>query len=292
MRRTLRILLAILVRFKRAAPKIRFVKNSLVSFKSGVEVGASFAKKILSFSKSKIQKQPTQPYSRKMSGMRWTKRFPFWSFLASVILLASTSQGANVELDPPSSPAGYVSLLLINEAAFPGERGFQSEEDSRAAMLAVLWVLHCRSSAIPSGYTQKQVAAVESRSVIDIMTAGGVKGQVDGFYKDDKGKPVAVPRVHERIKYLHNLANQGEPGKMARLLLYARDLSRQYFKAGPGGPDLFAKLRTINSVHVTGRSYAWMTDVRNFDPGGDFVRIPNKDRGSLGGNRFFTLEKK
>jgi len=37
-----------------------------------------------------------------------------------------------VELDPPSNPAGYVSLLLINEAAFPGERGFESEEDSKA----------------------------------------------------------------------------------------------------------------------------------------------------------------
>jgi hypothetical protein len=226
---------------------------------------------------------------------RQTARRFAWRFLACVILLPQLSSGANVELDSPSTPAGYVSLLLINEAAFPGERGFQSEEDSRAAMLAVLWVLHCRSSAIPSGYTQRQVAAIESRSVIDVMTAGGIKGQVDGFYKDSSGKFLAVPRVHERVKFLVGLASQGQPGKMARLLLYARDLSRQYFKAGPSGPtspDVFANLKRVGSVPVTGRSYAWMTDVRDFEPGGTFVRIPNNNRGSLGGNRFFTLEKK
>jgi hypothetical protein len=35
-----------------------------------------------------------------------------------------------------------------------------------------------------------------------------------------------------------------------------------------------------------------MTDVRGFDPGGSFVRIPDANQGSLGGNRFYTLEKK
>ena len=215
---------------------------------------------------------------------------PLW--LLAALVFFRYSPAATVELDPPSTPAGYVSLLLINEAAFPGERGFESEDDSKAAMLAVLWVLHCRSAAIPSGYTQKEVADVESRSLIDVMTAGGIKGQVDGFYKDSKGRFAAVPRVHERVKYLLGLANQGEPGRMARLLLYARDIARQYFQAGPSGPDRFARLQRIGSVHVTGRSYAWMTDVRGFDPGGSFVRIPEKQRGSLGGNRFYTLEKK
>jgi hypothetical protein len=199
---------------------------------------------------------------------------------------------ANVDLDPPSAPGGYVSLLLINEAPFPGERGYCSEEDSKATMLAVLWVLHCRATSIPPGYTQRQVADVETRSVIDVMTAGGVKGQVDGFYRDGTGRLVAVPRVHERITYLVRIANQGEPGKMARLLNYARDLSRRYFQQGPAGPDLFAELRRIDDMPVTGRGYAWMTDVRSFDPGGAFVRIPDAHRGSLGGNRFYTLEKK
>jgi hypothetical protein len=195
-------------------------------------------------------------------------------------------------LDSPSTPPGYISLLLINEAPFPGERGFQSEEDSRAAMLAVLWVLHCRASAIPAGYTRKEVADVDSDSIIDVMTAGGVKGQVDGFFRDSAGRFQAVPRVHDRAKYLVNIANQGEPGRILRLLVYARDVARQYFDKGPAGRDAFAKLRRIGEVHVTGRSYAWMTDVRGFDPGGAFVRIPDVHKGSLGGNRFYTLTKK
>ena len=226
------------------------------------------------------------------SRVRIFKRFTVAGWLVSLVLSGAQAFGANVELDPPSTPAGYVALLLINEAPFPGERGYQSEEDTKAAMLSVLWVLHCRASNIPPGYTQRQVAAVETRSVIDVMTAGGIKGQVDGFYKDPNGLPVAVPRVHERVAYLMGLANRGQPGKMARLLLHARDLARQYFQTGPAGKDVFADLRKIGSKPVTGRGYAWMTDARGFDPGGSFVRIPDADQGELGGNRFFTLETK
>ena len=102
-----------------------------------------------------------------------------WWLVAGIMLASQLVPAANVELDSPSTPAGYLSLLLINEAPFPGERGFRSEEDSKAAMLAVLWVLHCRASAIPAGYTQKQVASVDSRSVLDVITAGGIKGQGD-----------------------------------------------------------------------------------------------------------------
>jgi hypothetical protein len=216
-----------------------------------------------------------------------------WLWMVATVTLVSHSvPAANVELDPPSTPAGYVSLLLINETPFPGERGYRSEEDSKSAMLAVLWVLHCRASAIPAGYTQKQVADVNTRSVIDVMTAGGIKGQVDGFYKDSTGQFVAVPRVHQRINYLVSIANQGQPGKVARLLVHGRNLGRLYFQNGPGGQDIFAELRRVGPVYVTGHSYAWMTDVRGFDPGGAFVRIPDTDQGSLGGNRFYTLEKK
>jgi hypothetical protein len=35
-----------------------------------------------------------------------------------------------------------------------------------------------------------------------------------------------------------------------------------------------------------------MTDVKSFDPGGSFVRIPDANQGALGGNRFYTLEAK
>lgn len=212
--------------------------------------------------------------------------------IVGVLLCVRLARAANVELDPPSTPAGYVALLLINEAAFPGERGYVSEENSKAAMLSVLWVLHCRALAIPPGYLQRQVAAVETSSVIDVMTAGGVKGQVDGFYKGPDGRPVAVPRVHERIAYLLELANRGQPGKMARLLLHARDLARQYFQTGPASKDLFADLRKVGSKPVTGHAYAWMTDARGCDPGGTFVRVPDADQGGLGGNRFYTLETK
>jgi len=202
------------------------------------------------------------------------------------------AQGATVELDSPATPAGYVALLLINEVPFPGERAYVSEENSKAAMLSVLWVLHCRVSAIPPGYTQKQVAAVETRDVIDVMTAGGVKGQVDGFYRGPDGRPAVVPRVRERVAYLLELANRGQPGKMARLLVYARDLARQYFASGPAGKDLFAALRKVGSKPVTGGGYAWMTDARGCDPGGSFIPVPDTDQGTLGGNRFYTLEKR
>jgi hypothetical protein len=209
-----------------------------------------------------------------------------------LMMFGWVASAANVELDSPSTPAGYLSLLLINEVPFPGERSYVSEEDSKAAMLSVLWVLHCRVAAIPAGYKQKEVAAVQTQSVIDVMTAGGVKGQVDGFYKDTNGAPVAVARVHERVGYLVALANRGEPGRMARLLTHARDLARRYFQAGPAGKDLFAELRKIGSQPVTGRGYAWMTDARGFDPGGAFVAVPDADQGALGGNRFYTLEKR
>jgi hypothetical protein len=42
---------------------------------------------------------------------------------------------------------------------------------------------------------------------------------------------------------------------------------------------------------VTGRAYSWMTDRGCYNPGGNFVRIPDAEQGSLGGNRFFTLRK-
>lgn len=216
----------------------------------------------------------------------------FALLLTSLLLAGRQAQGANVELDSPATPAGYVALLLINEVPFPGERAYVSEEDSKAAMLSVLWVLHCRATDIPPGYTQRQVAAVQTSDVIDVMTAGGVKGQVDGFYKDADGHPVAVPRVHERVAYLLGLANRGQPGKMAHLLIYGRDLARQYFQSGPATKDLFAGLRMVGTKPVTGHGYAWMTNARGCDPGGSFVPVPDTDQGALGGNRFYTLEKK
>jgi len=167
-------------------------------------------------------------YGMRLSG-GINNRTACWIILLMVLFFAGRRGLAEpVQLDDPLTPEGYIALLLVNEAAFPGERGYCSEEDSKKAMFSVLWVLHCRALLIPVGYEQKEIALVETSSVIDVMTAGGEKGQVDGFYQDSEGRPVAVKRVHDRVAYLTALANSGKAGRMSRLLLYARDLARQY----------------------------------------------------------------
>src|SRR5690606_10660201 len=211
-------------------------------------------------------------------------------FITLALFACVTARAAeNVRLLPAETPEGFVARVLINETAFPGEPGFHSEEDSRAAMLAVLWVLHCRIHHIPEGYTQKEIAAVETRNLIDVITAGEGKGQVDGFYKDRHGQFRAVPRVHRRVDYLLRIANHGPPGRVSRLLQYAQDLATAYSHAGPAGPDIFRDIRRIDSTPVTGRPYSWMTDRHRRSPGGRYVPIPDALGGVLGGNRFFTL---
>ncbi len=216
-------------------------------------------------------------------------------FTASVIAAdppaAAPTPHTRIELPPSDTTAGYIALLLVNEAPFPGERGWVSEADSKAAMLQILWVLESRLKYVPDGYTQAQIASTQCKTIIDVITAGGEKGQVDGFYRDSAGKPVTVPRVRERIDYLVQCANKGEPGRFARLLLYAGELCTAYAKGGMDGADRYAVLQDVNSVPVTGRAYSWMTDQDCYNPGGAFVRIPNTDDGSLGGNRFFTLRR-
>ena len=49
--------------------------------------------------------------------------------------------------------------------------------------------------------------------------------------------------------------------------------------------------RSVNQIAVTGRAYSWMTGQDYYNPGGNFVRIPDAQQGLLGGNRFFTLRK-
>jgi hypothetical protein len=211
---------------------------------------------------------------------------------AGMVWGAPQNRSARVTLDPSAAPAGYVARLLINETAFPGEASFRSEADSRAAMQAMLWVLHSRLRHVPEGYSQRQVADVESACILDVITAKGVKGQVEGFYRDRNGQPRMALRVQARVNYLVGIANRGQPGPVTSLLNQAQTLARNYFKAGPGGDDIFADLRKIDGKSVTGRAYAWMTDSNRFNPGGDFVRIPERLLGSLGGNRFYTLEKR
>ena len=212
----------------------------------------------------------------------------FFLLLAGSLWLQAGA--ANVTLAPPREPRGYVARLLINEVPFPGERGWESEADSKDAMRQVLFVLHARLHHIPARYTQKQIATVETDDIIILMTAGGVRGQIDGFYLDDAGNPATVPRVQTRIDYLLDIAGKGKPGTFARLLNHAQKLSDAYFAQRLAEGDVFESLDFINSTPVTGRAYSWMTDVGQFHPGGRFVRIPDGNNGSLGGNRFFTLK--
>lgn len=196
-------------------------------------------------------------------------------------------------LDDPATASGYLTRLLINETPFPGEHGYISEADTRASMEAVLWVLHCRLTLIPPGYTQEEIASIRAEDIIDIITAGGEKGQCDGFYLDKNGQPASVPRVEERVQYLLKIANSGNnPGRFSRLMNYANNLARAYITEGISVMDRYADLNRIGPHPVTGRAYSWMTDSGFYNPGGRFIAIPNKYQGALGGNRFFTLQQK
>lgn len=220
------------------------------------------------------------------------KACPRTAVLAWLVACCAAAGQPFAELASPSSEQGYLARLLINETPFPGENGYVSVENTRAAMLQILWVVHGRIHHIPDGYRQEHIASVTSRDIFDIITAGGERGQCDGFYRDAKGNLAAVPRVEERVQYLLGIANGGgKPGKFAGLITYAQGLADAYLKGGINEADRFAGLERIGPVRVTGRAYSWMTDRDIYNPGGNFVKIPNAQQGSLGGNRFFTLRE-
>jgi hypothetical protein len=178
---------------------------------------------------------------------------------------------------------------LINETAFPGERGYQSEENSLAAMEALAQVLEGRLRRIPPKYTQRQIAGTRSNDIIDIITVGGVKGQFDGFYRDQSGQPSMVDRVDDRVANLLRVANQGAPGRFARMLTHATQLAEDLVVDDISCADRHAAVTSVEGVPATGHAYSWMTDMDRFHPGGNFLRIPDDQWGTLGGNRFFTL---
>jgi hypothetical protein len=69
-------------------------------------------------------------------------------FLLLAGLLWVRAGAANVNLAPATDTRGYVARLLINEVPFPGERGWESEADSKDAMRQVLFVLDARLNHI------------------------------------------------------------------------------------------------------------------------------------------------
>ena len=212
-----------------------------------------------------------------------------------VVIVASMAMTGSARLagplPSPDTVAGYIAMLLVNETPFPGERGWESEDDTKGAMLAILWVLECRLHHIPEGYKQEHIASERCKTIIDVITAGGEHGQCDGFYRLDSGEFVSVPRVQERIDYLIQCAQRGPPGRFARLLDYAALLATAYVEGGMEEADRFAALEMVGAERVTGRAYSWMTDSDCYSPGGNFVRISDSENGSMGGNRFFTLRK-
>ena len=219
-------------------------------------------------------------------------RLLFFGLVLSGVIETQVASAPFAQLDPPNITAGYLARLLINETPFPGERAYESEDETREAMLAVLWVLHSRIYQIPKRYTQRQVAGVQSDDIIDVITGTGGRRQCEGFYRDATGQFVTARRVEERVDNLLRIANSGDkPGRFSGLLNFAQGLARAYFKSGISRADRYAALRRVGSIMVTGRAYSWMTDVDSFHPGGNFVAIPSADDGSLGGNRFFTLRE-
>lgn len=205
--------------------------------------------------------------------------------------LTNAALASAVDLPPASSTEGYVACLLINEVPFPGERGYRSEDDTKAAMNQLLMVLDRRLDKIPPLYTQVEVASVTADDIIDVVTAGGVKGQFDGFYRDSSGQPDMASRIPERIKNLISIADKGQPGKFARLLNYAGHIATEYVHSKIDPTDLHSGVKIAQGTKATGGAYSWMADDVRFHPGGNFLRIGDSDHGSLGGNRFFTLRK-
>jgi hypothetical protein len=239
----------------------------------------------------------TEHFSKYMVSNKTCQRL--WllaGFVIGALIGAPLSRAADtpsfVQFEKADTTSGYLARLLINETPFPGERAYESEADTKAAMLEILWVLDSRINNIPQGYTQQQVAGVKSRNIIDVITGTGGRRQCEGFYRSDAGQFVTDARVEERLNYLLKIANSGDkPGRFASLLNYGQGLARAYVKGGMEGADRFADLKRVGSTAVTGHAFSWMTDVNSYHPGGNFVTIPDTDAGSLGGNRFFTLRR-
>ncbi len=213
----------------------------------------------------------------------------YWISLLFLVLTLFPLSAMNVRSAPMTTLEGYLTALLINEVAFPGERGYISEKDTMRGMENILLVLDSRIYYVPPLYSRQHIAQTSSDKLIDIITAGGVHGQVEGFFLNEEGIPTALPRVGERIQYLLTIAEDGPPGRFARLLNHAGSLAKTYVAYLQRPENLYANLRFISGVPVTGRAYSWTTDHHHFHPGGNYIKIPNDYRGSLSGNRFFSL---
>jgi len=212
---------------------------------------------------------------------------------ALVLTLAWVVSGpvtfGKITLPSAQSQEGFIAYLLINETPFPGERAYRSEADTKRAMESILNVLVSRLVHVPKPYRQIDVAAVRTDRIVDIITAGGVRGQIDGFYRASDGRLMMIDRVTERVDHLLGIANSGRPGRFARLITHAVSVSTAYTRRAAMPCDPYVGLTVIHNIPVTGRAYSWMIDQSFYHPGGNFVRVPDSNRGTQGGNRFFSL---
>ncbi|MFQ3224901.1 MAG: hypothetical protein ACI8Z5_001153 [Lentimonas sp.] len=65
--------------------------------------------------------------------------------------------------------------------------------DSKRARANILLVLNARIKLVPAPYKRVQIAQTSSSKLLDVMTAGGLHGQVEGFYRDANGAGVLMP---------------------------------------------------------------------------------------------------
>jgi hypothetical protein len=219
------------------------------------------------------------------------------AFLAGSLAALAEKHPAGVSdalsLPPASCTTGFVARLLINEVAFPGERGFSDEADSRAAMAAILHVLDARLNHVPPGYRAEELRATRANDLAGIIVANDGSDQCTGFFRDETGRLRVEARVEERLDHLLGLARKApEPTRVTRLLAFAHGLAEAYLQGGIDGLNRYEKLSKIDGVAVTGRAYAWQSDRHPGNPGEGYVAIPDAEEGRLGGNRFYTLRQR
>ncbi|HOB98996.1 MAG TPA: hypothetical protein PKM43_09655 [Verrucomicrobiota bacterium] len=124
-----------------------------------------------------------------------TESHPSNRLLPLLLFCLATAQGQSAavfaRVDPANTTSGYLARLLIDEVPFPGERAYQSEATSQAAMMQILWVLHSRTHLIPKGYAQQHVAGMRTTNIIDVITGTGERRQCEQIVHLAPLSPVA-----------------------------------------------------------------------------------------------------
>ena len=73
-----------------------------------------------------------------MNRMANLKNLPVLALMLSTVIGSCAAAAPFAQFDRPDTTAGYLARLLANETPFPGERAYESEADTKGAMLQVL----------------------------------------------------------------------------------------------------------------------------------------------------------